>query len=531
MMKKSCLIFITTIAMILLLATSGLAAVVISPQTVYVDGSETSFEVYNIDGNNYFKLRDIAYVLSGTEAGFSVQFDADANMISIVTDMPYVGNGSELIVGNDKSATAKRSNQSLMINGTTANLLAYNIGGNNFFQLRALGKALDFGVNYDSIYNSIIIQSDLPYQEPTAKLTAEQIYAKCSPAVFYIEVYDSNDDFLASGSGFFVDSNGTALTNFHVIEGGASAKITLSATGKTYDVLGVYDYNAAIDLAYLKIDGSNFPYLETGDSKNLLGGATIYTIGSPLGLQNTITQGIISNTSRVYDDISYIQISAAISSGSSGGALINESGKVIGVTCAYFVGGQNLNLAVPIHYAADLTMGKTYQSLASIFPASSNDAYGIVVNYLTSQGYYDSEYDCYSIAYTETGTNNEYDLIYYQGDDYLVFGQYQENEQGPMLACIYIEGISDTYSYGFYLLYTHTMGSGTLDASSFSESTNLNFTSYSGNSSNKGTYEDTTRDMMWNCLQLTEWVFWMEGIDASIQDFGFDTAYAAYYTE
>ena len=85
-----------------------------------------------------------------------------------------------------------------------------------------------------------------------------------------------------------------------------------------------------------------------GDAQTVVGGATVYAIGSPLGLQNTISQGLISNAKRELDGVTFIQTSAAISSGSSGGALINKYGEVIGITSAKFADGENLGLALPV---------------------------------------------------------------------------------------------------------------------------------------------------------------------------------------
>lgn len=179
-------------------------------------------------------------------------------------------------------------------------------------------------------------------------LTAEEIYHQCSPAVFYIEVYNAQGKMKGSGSGFFIDNKGTAVTNFHVIDGCASARITVSDTQKKYDVLGVYNYSIDEDWAVIKVDGTGFQYLEIGEGETVIGGATVYAIGSPLGLQNTISQGLISNPTRQENGMNYIQTTAAISSGSSGGALIDELGGVIGITSASYVDGQNLNLAVPM---------------------------------------------------------------------------------------------------------------------------------------------------------------------------------------
>jgi hypothetical protein len=188
-----------------------------------------------------------------------------------------------------------------------------------------------------------------PYAHLT-ELTPEQIYARCAPAVFYVEIYDAGGWCIKTGSGFFLSSDGLAITNYHVISGADSAYITVSDTGEVYPVAGVYDYSAAEDWAVLQIDGSGFQTLEIGDPGYDVGGATVYAIGSPLGLQNTISAGIISNPARVDGGMTYIQMSAAISPGSSGGALLNKYGQVIGITSATYTDGQNLNLSIPLTY-------------------------------------------------------------------------------------------------------------------------------------------------------------------------------------
>ena len=113
---------------------------------------------------------------------------------------------------------------------------------------------------------------------------AEEIHKKCSPAVFYIEVYNAAGNPTASGSGFFIDSSGVAVTNYHVIEGAHSAKILLSDTDAVCEVVGVYDYSKDNDWAVIQVKGSNFPYLKKGDTSTLVGGAAVYAIGSPQGL-------------------------------------------------------------------------------------------------------------------------------------------------------------------------------------------------------------------------------------------------------
>jgi S1-C subfamily serine protease len=166
--------------------------------------------------------------------------------------------------------------------------------------------------------------------------------------VFCIEVYNEQGQAFALGSGFFITGDGLAVSNYHVIEGASALKI-YTTDGKTYWVSSVALQSMAKDIAVLRIKGTGFSFLPIADSAKISGGQAIYTIGSPLGLTNTISDGIISNPSRSINGSPFIQISAPISPGSSGGALINEYGQVIGITSAGFNDGQNLNLAIPIN--------------------------------------------------------------------------------------------------------------------------------------------------------------------------------------
>lgn len=197
-------------------------------------------------------------------------------------------------------------------------------------------------------------------------LTTEQLFEMCSPAVFFIRIYDIKDTPIKIGSGFFIDSNGLAVTNYHVIRGAAKAVITMS-DGKEYEVAGVCDYSKEKDLALIKVNGGEFPYLRTADPGAVATGADAYAIGSPMGFRNTISKGIISGTSRTINGNTYIQTTAAISSGSSGGALLDGAGRVIGVTTGTFDGSQNVNFAVPITAIEDFRTDRLLP-LRSILP-------------------------------------------------------------------------------------------------------------------------------------------------------------------
>lgn len=131
----------------------------VSPQTIIANGESVAMEVYNIDGSNYFKLRDIAMLLNGTESGFSVDYDAEKCEMITETGEDYAPVGGELTAGEDKSATTVVSEWMLTVDGEEVDCYIYNIGGNNFFKLRDLGSVFGFDVDYSAELNAAVISS------------------------------------------------------------------------------------------------------------------------------------------------------------------------------------------------------------------------------------------------------------------------------------------------------------------------------------------------------------------------------------
>ena len=131
-----------------------------SAQGLIVDGKEIACEKYNILGSNYFKLRDLAMLLNGTSAQFSVGWDEEQGVVSIVPGEAYAPIGGELTMGADRSASAAPSAQTVLIDGfSRSDLTVFNLDGNNFFKLRDLGAALGFSVDYDAAANAAVIVS------------------------------------------------------------------------------------------------------------------------------------------------------------------------------------------------------------------------------------------------------------------------------------------------------------------------------------------------------------------------------------
>jgi S1-C subfamily serine protease len=160
-----------------------------------------------------------------------------------------------------------------------------------------------------------------------------------------IKVYDDNLVNCGNGSGVVVDEFGTIVTNFHVIKGGSNFGIIFENNANEVIHARLNKINQNYDLALLKIDRKTKP-IPIKDKDNLNRGQQIVAIGSPLGLMNTISDGIVAGF-RNFDDEKFIQITAPISPGSSGGALLDMFGYLVGITTAGYSEGQNLNLAVP----------------------------------------------------------------------------------------------------------------------------------------------------------------------------------------
>ncbi|MBV8887403.1 MAG: trypsin-like peptidase domain-containing protein [Chroococcidiopsidaceae cyanobacterium CP_BM_RX_35] len=158
------------------------------------------------------------------------------------------------------------------------------------------------------------------------------------------------------GSGFIISSNGQILTNAHVVNGVSTVNVTLK-DGRTFkgQVLGE---DPVTDVAVVKIESNNLPTVGMGNSSTLQPGDWAIAIGNPLGLDNTVTSGIISAINRSsadvgvsHDPVNFIQTDAAINPGNSGGPLLNANGQVIGINTAIINGAQGIGFAIPINTA------------------------------------------------------------------------------------------------------------------------------------------------------------------------------------
>ena len=170
--------------------------------------------------------------------------------------------------------------------------------------------------------------------------------AKLSTSIVMIAVYDNRQKMLGTGSGIMIGKDGFILTNNHVIRGGYYFEVRIEDDERIYKTDEVIKYNQYLDLAIIRIARVLEPLRLFDGREKLVRGQNVVAIGSPLGLFNSVSDGIISGFRNI-DNVDMIQFSAPISPGSSGGAVLNMFGEVIGISTAGFSEGQNINLAVP----------------------------------------------------------------------------------------------------------------------------------------------------------------------------------------
>jgi serine protease Do len=159
------------------------------------------------------------------------------------------------------------------------------------------------------------------------------------------------------GSGFFINADGYLITNFHVIEGETEISVEVynqfngQLDRETYKQVKIIAINKFHDLALLHIEDKNAPkfkYITLGSSDALSVGDSVFAIGSPLGLERTVTEGILSTKTRELEGELYLQTSTQINPGNSGGPLFNLAGEVVGVTNMKITFGEGLGFAIPV---------------------------------------------------------------------------------------------------------------------------------------------------------------------------------------
>ena len=204
---------------------------------------------------------------------------------------------------------------------------------------------------------------------PAHALSADEVYARVSPSVWKVVTYDIDGLPLGQGSAVVVDA-GTLVTNCHVLK--QAKRVAVRREGASHDArLALWDPQR--DVFQLRVDGLSAPAVALGATAAVQVGHSVYAIGNPKGLDLTLSAGLVSSLRRnPAGQLVLIQTSAAISGGSSGGGLFDDSGQLIGLTTIGSVGAdtQNLNFAVPSEWIAELPQRHALR-LAAAKPASA----------------------------------------------------------------------------------------------------------------------------------------------------------------
>ncbi len=182
-------------------------------------------------------------------------------------------------------------------------------------------------------------------------LTTAQIAKRVAPSVVVIQ--GKTDSGVVLGSGFVISKDGKIVTNLHVIRDLKSASVQL-ANGEIFDSISVLTTDERRDLAIIRIAGFDLAALDLGNSNAVAVGEHVVIVGSPRGLQGTVTAGILSSIRDSGDGFKVLQTDAAVNPGNSGGPLVNAKGQAIGVVSFKLRSSEGLNFALPINYVSGL---------------------------------------------------------------------------------------------------------------------------------------------------------------------------------
>ena len=420
-MKKLKRITVIILAMVLLLNTFATVSANTNDIKVLLDGQQIIFDVQPqiINGRTMVPMRKIFEALGATVSWDGASRTATGKLGDTVVNVTIDSNV-------------------LFKNGVpkTLDVAPALIDGRTLVPARAIAESFDCVVDWIGETRTVTIARSESFTQEKTSLTASEISDRVAPSVFYIEVYDEKSNCMGSGSGFFISSDGAAVTNYHVIEDTAYALIR-TIDGDIFGVTNIIAYDAGLDVAIIKVDKMSmkegkyidgFPCVTMADSDKIKAGQTVYAIGSPDGLENTISDGIISNANRKIGENTFIQTTAAIYHGSSGGALIDEYGEVLGITSRGIPEAENVGFAIPINIIKMFDVNAEGISYAEF--ATGNNAftleiypevielevgqYGEILVYAEGKGdwsiYWETEYD-YLINCEWGEWSKEYDGI------------------------------------------------------------------------------------------------------------------------
>lgn len=313
-------------------APAALAAV-----TVRVGGAALSFDVPPRveNGRTLVPMRVIFEKL-----GASIHWDGKTQTVTAVH--PATGTVIVLQVGSSTAQVSERP--------VTLDVPARLDGGRVLVPLRFVSEALGADVKWDDETGTIDIIPGARLLAGEAGTAGQQDLSAARVQLALKATVQIETD-IGLGSGFFIDGDGTVVTNFHVIEDAEEVTVR-THDERTHAVTELVAADPDQDVAVLRTDARGYPWLPLAPDAKVQSGQRVLAVGNPLGLFGTVSDGIVSNPDRRLGLVRYVQHTAPISPGSSGGPLVLEStGEVIGMNTLTVAGrgeiAQNINLAVP----------------------------------------------------------------------------------------------------------------------------------------------------------------------------------------
>lgn len=265
-------------------------------------------------------------------------------------------------------AVSRISRRGILVSGGVLALIALSLAGWHFVSTREQRRTSPDSPPPGFVLDPLPAPIAAPATKPEV-FDPVGLAKKTRGAVVLIEVFDASKKTIATGSGFFISADGLLITNYHVIEGAQSA-VAKAANGGLFPIVGALAVDRDNDLALLATKGKNLPFLNLHDTGDLEPGTRIAVMGNPLGLEGSLSEGIVSAKRDGAADHKWLQITAAISPGSSGSPVIDASGSVLGIATMVLTSGQSLNFAIPSETANALwnkaKTGSTLMPLAAL---------------------------------------------------------------------------------------------------------------------------------------------------------------------
>ncbi|WP_146240964.1 trypsin-like peptidase domain-containing protein [Paenibacillus sambharensis] len=367
--------FAALLSVILLFGSAASVQAAATKYKVYVDGALATSNGIVRNGTTLVPFKPVLSAM-----GFGFQYDGKSKTVRATKSGTVI--------------TLKIGNKQANVNGTAAVLPVAPalINNTTYIPVRFVGESTGYSVSQDKAAASIYVESqgneDYTSSKPAQTtpppasnaaagiLSTQQITNLNDSKVVMIEMSE------AQGSGVYL-GEGVVITNHHVIEGSTAGRV-VDTNGRYFDIAGVIAHDATRDLALVKLASNTFQATSVtiGNPAKLSKGEKVVAIGSPMGMQNTVSEGLVSSFRTTADNVKLIQISVPIDHGSSGGALFNQQGQLVGITASGIDSNASLNFAISIAEAADMLnqiKGKSYaqltttplSSLATTVPAGS----------------------------------------------------------------------------------------------------------------------------------------------------------------